>query len=64
MEQIIDKYNCTLSHLDFWMIELMIITYLCSKKLHSEIYKHQKLVLYFNLIHIIIKINTIIFVFK
>ena len=64
MEQVIDKYNCTLSHLDFWMIELMIITYIYSKKLHSEIYKHQKLVLYFNLIPIIFKVGTIIFVFK
>ena len=64
MEQVIDKYNCTLCHLDFWMIELVIITYLCSKKLHTQIYKHQKLVLYFNLIPIIFKIGTIIYAFK
>ena len=64
MEQVIDKFNRTFCHLEFWMIELMIISYLCSKKFHIEIYKHQKLVLYFNIIPIIFKIGTIILAFK
>ena len=28
LDQVIEKYNSTLSHLDFWMIELIIISYL------------------------------------
>jgi hypothetical protein len=63
-EQLIDKYNCILSHLDFWMIELIIISFLCSKILKIPIYKHQKFVLIFNLIPIIFKIVTIILSFK
>jgi hypothetical protein len=63
-EQIIDKYNCILSHLDFWMIELIIISFLSSKILKKPIYKHQKFVLIFNLIPIIFKIVTIILSFK
>ena len=63
IEQAIEKYNRTFCHLEFWMIELMIISYLCSKKLNIVIYKHQKLVLYFNIIPIIFKIGTIILAF-
>ena len=62
-EQLIEKYNRTLSHLDFWMLELIVICYLNSRMFHLEIYKHQKLVLIFSLIPIIFKIFTIIFVF-
>ena len=28
LDQVIEKYNSTISHLDFWMIELIIISYL------------------------------------
>ena len=63
-EQLIEKYNCTLSHLDFWMFELIVICYLNSRMFHVEIYKHQKLVLIFSLIPIIFKIITIILIFK
>ena len=59
-EQAIEKYNTTLCHLDFWMLELLIIAYLNSKILHTEIYKHQKFVLFFSLIPILFKIITII----
>ena len=64
MEQLLEKYNCTLSHLDFWMIELIIISYINSKIFEKEIYLHQKLVLYFNLIPILFKIITIISLYK
>ena len=64
IEQVIEKYNCIFSHLDFWMIELMIISYLCSKILKIQTYKHQKFVLYFNLVPILFKIATIILSFK
>ena len=63
-EQLIEKYNCIFSHLDFWMIELMIISFLCLKFLKIPIYKHQKLVLFFNLFPIILKIATIILSFE
>ena len=42
------------------MLELLIIAYLNSKILHTEIYKHQKFVLFFCLIPILFKIITII----
>ena len=45
-EYLIDKYNCTFSHLDFWMIELIIISFLCLKILKIPVYKHQKFVLF------------------
>ena len=64
IEQVIEKYNCTFSHLDFWMIELIIISYLSSKILKIQIYKHQKFVLSFNLVPILFKIATIILSFK
>ena len=64
IEQVIEKYNCIFSHLDFWMIELMIISYLSSKILKIQTYKHQKFVLYFNLVPILFKIATIILSFK
>ena len=63
IEQIIEKYNRTLSHLDFWMFELIIISLLCAKMFKIEIYSHQKFVLVFNLIPIIFKVMTIILSF-
>ena len=59
-EQAIDKYEKTLSHLDFWMLELIIICYLNSKMFNIEIYKHQIFVLFFSIIPILFKIITII----
>ena len=64
MEQLLEKYNNTFSHLDFWMIEIIIISYITSKLLKKEIYKHQKFVLYFNLIPILFKLITIILSYK
>ena len=64
MEQTIEKYNCTLSHLDFWMLELIIISYLNAKIFKKQIYNHQKFVLIFNLFPIIFKIITIFLSFK
>ena len=64
IEQIIEKYNRTLSHLDFWMFELIIISFLNAKMSKLQIYSHQKFVLVFNLIPIIFKIMTIFLSFK
>ena len=62
-EQLIEKYNCTISHLDFWMLELIVICYLNSKIFKLEIYKHQKFVLLLSLFPILFKIVTIILTF-
>ena len=59
LDQVIEKYNSTISHLDFWMIELIIISYLNSKLFKMQIYRHQKFVLFFNLFPILFKIITI-----
>ena len=64
LDQVIEKYDCTLSHLDFWMIELIIISYLNSKLFKIQIYGHHKFVLFFNLFPILFKIITIYDTFK
>ena len=64
MEQTIEKYDCILSHLDFWMLELIIISYLNAKIFKNQIYSHHKFVFIFNLFPIIFKIITIILTFK
>jgi len=43
-------YKIGLRDLDFWMFELLIISYLNSKMFKLKIYKHQKVAIYFNVI--------------
>lgn len=43
-------YKIGLRDLDFWMFELLIISYLNSKMFKLKIYKHQKFAIYFNVI--------------
>ena len=43
-------YRIGLRDLDFWMFELLIISYLNSKMFKLKIYKHQKVAIYFNVI--------------
>ena len=62
-EQLIEIYSI-LKDLDFWMIELIIISYLNSKMFGLEIFQHQLLVIYYNLIPIILKIIAISLSFK
>ena len=62
-EQVIEKYDCTLSHLDFYMFELIIISYLNSKIFKLKIYQHHRFVIYLCLFPIILKIITIFLVF-
>ena len=59
-EQALDIYSRNLPHIDFWMLELIIIANLNLIILKIPIFKHQKFVLFFSLIPIIIKIITII----
>ena len=64
LDQFIEKYKSILSHLDFWMIELIIISYLNSKLFKIQIYRHHKFVIFFNLFPIFFKIITIYYSFK
>ena len=48
-----------LKDLDFWMIEILIISYITSKMFKQEIYAHQKIVIIYNLLPIFLKIGTI-----
>ena len=59
LDHVIDKYNCTLSHLDFWMFELIIISILNVKLTKHQIYKHHIFVFYLNIFPILFKIITI-----
>lgn len=59
LDHVIDKYNCTLSHLDFWMLELIIISILNVKLTKNQIYKHHIFVFYLNIFPILFKIVTI-----
>ena len=63
-EELLNHFSNVFIHLDFWMLELMIITYFMKKKLKLKTYRHQ----YFSFIlssaiPIILKIMTIIFSF-
>ena len=59
-EQLIIIYNYALKDLDFWMAELLIITYFNSYMFKSMIFNHQKLSIWLNLFPSILKILTII----
>ena len=43
-------YKCGLRDLDYWMLELIIVSRLIERMFHLEIYKHQKFGIYFNII--------------
>ena len=63
-EQIIDNfYSNILKDLDFWMIEIMILSFLNYKIYGEKLYNFQILVIFLNLIPIVFKITAIIFSF-
>ena len=63
-EQIINNlYSNILKDLDFWMIEIIILSLLNYKIYGEKLYNFQKLVIFLNLIPIVFKITTIIFSF-
>ena len=62
-EHLIDIYSSILKDLDFWMIELLIISYINNKFFKIELYSHQRFVFYLNIIPCIFKIITIILSF-
>jgi len=53
-----------LKDLDFWMIEIIIISYMTSIMFKEKIYLHHKVIIYFNLIPVICKIIAIILSFR
>ena len=58
-EESIPFFMGILKDLDFWMIEILIITYLNHKIFNVQVYKHHLIVIIYNLIPIIFKIIAI-----
>ena len=58
-EQLINIYENALKDLDFWMLELLIITLFYEINFKIEIYKHQKFAILFNIIPCLLKIIVI-----
>ena len=63
LEQVLEKFYIFFPHMDFWMIELIIITFLTKKLFNTEIYRHHVLVLAINCFSLLFKIITIILSF-
>ena len=63
-EQIIRIYMVILQDLDFWMIEILIISYLTVKMFKIKIFRHQMIAIAINIIPCALKINSIILSFK
>ena len=59
-EQILSVFKEVFLHLDFWMIELIIVHHFMIKMLKMKVYSHQRLMLWFCIIPIMLKIATII----
>ena len=64
VEQIIRTYMAILQDLDFWMIEILIISYLTIKMFKIKIFRHQMLAIAISIIPSALKINSIILSFK
>ena len=60
---LLELFTLCLKDLDFWMLELLIITYLSANMFKLQIYKHQKLAIYLNCFPCLLKIATIILSF-
>ena len=58
-EQLLKIFLFGLKDLDFWMLELLIITYLSARMFKLEIFNHQKFAILFNLFPCILKIIAI-----
>lgn len=63
-EELISYYGDIMMHLDFWMLELIIISFFMVKILNIELYAHQKLMLILSFIPFILKVLTIYFAFE
>lgn len=60
---LLELFILCLKDLDFWMLELLIITYLSANMFKLQIYKHQKLAIYLNFLPCLLKIATIVISF-
>jgi hypothetical protein len=60
---LLELFILCLKDLDFWMLELLIITYLSANMFKLQIFKHQKLAIYLIFIPCLLKICTIILSF-
>ena len=58
-EQLVNLFMHSLKDLDFWMVEILIISIISSKMFNHEIYKHQWLAIILNIIPCIFKISAI-----
>ena len=58
-DSMVNAYKSNFTDLDFWMLELLILTYLNSIICKQQIYKHQKLSIYINLVICMVKILLI-----
>jgi len=63
-EQLKDIYSNTLNNLDFWMLELIIISYFNKKTFNAELYKHHLLSFLIIIFPFIFKIITIVLSFN
>ena len=59
-EEVLNYYNGIFMHLDFWMLELIIITICMRRMLNLKIYNHQILMMILSVIPFILKLVTII----
>ena len=65
LEELLIKIHIEiLQDLDFWMIEILIISFLTSKMFHIEIFRHQILAMSINIIPCLLKIGSIILSFQ
>ena len=64
IEKLIDSYFVTIQDLDFWMIEILIISILNLKFKKKPIYKHQIFAIVLSIISSFFKIQTIILSFQ
>ena len=60
---LLELFILCLKDLDFWMLELLIITYLSANMFKLQIFKHQKLAIYLIFFPCLLKICTIILSF-
>ena len=59
LDELLIQIFSFLKDLDFWMIEIIIISYMTSRMFKEKIYLHHKMIIYLNLFSIIFKVMTI-----
>ena len=59
-ESLLFVFKDVFLHLDFWMIELIIVHHFIKKMLKMKVYSHQRLMLWFCIVPIMLKLATII----